>query len=885
MKSFFALVVALFILCSCSFAQKAVLLKRFMAIDSLSDYQFAADNVFVPRQSYFEGYQISTGKAFATDNTAVVYRMQRFGSAGSAILYNSTRQDGFGHLTASDHATTRKLLDKVVGVNFVNGSKFTFVVNASTDGPSGLYATDGTVAGTKALMQYDYVSPYDVKAIYAAAEDKVYFALYRDTVADIYQTDGTAAGTRLIGRVENEATSSNLSSYDQSFFLKDGEHVYYVVSKYIAGEAYTTAASCYLVASGGIQHTGTYQNISTYEEGWQIKDGAAYSFDGVAGYFTKAEGGKSVSFLKANYGLFVGEFQDKVLLLANQSNKVGYDLYETDGTEAGTKLIQTQVVRSKVIEFDGKLYFWATTSRYGTELWQYDGRSAALVEDIKAGEAGFLSFPDPQFQIVDNTLYFAAAVADVQNSHAINLELYKLSGNAGSIYLSTFADYNRNGQQEASEPFLPYQHFELGEDGRQIYTSHNLTKLNLDNGSYTLSLKPQQGWKMATGQETVELVLPLHENQTFTFGLVPEQEITAVEAKLVSLAPPRCGFLTTYELSYLNKGTRQASGKIQLVPEKQFSLISANPAPDVVSGDTLQWNLSGLELQQHGLIQLHFRMPTFESMGDTLTSVVLTKFQSAGSTTVAADTSMLQQILLCSYDPNDIQVNPVGVTEKHLTKKDQPLEYLIRFQNTGNAEAINIMVANSIEENLDLRSLRILGSSHPMYTSVRNNTLHFYFDNILLPDSTSNEPGSHGYVLYAIKPKAGLPDSTRIENTADIYFDYNPPIHTNTVFSTLVTELPAVKTDGPLAAGKNTEKADLTVFPNPASNTLALEWQGSMQGRSSYYIVNSLGQEVLRGEFTGRATSSIPVTHLGRGFYFVRVINNGKTACKRLVLQ
>jgi hypothetical protein len=63
--------------------------------------------------------------------------------------------------------------------------------------------------------------------------------------------------------------------------------------------------------------------------------------------------------------------------------------------------------------------------------------------------------------------------------------------------------------------------------------------------------------------------------------------------------------------------------------------------------------------------------------------------------------------------------------------------------------------------------------------------LTWTFDNINLPDSTRDQAGSNGFVKFTVLPVKDLPAGTRIENFADIYFDYNPPVRTNTVFNTL----------------------------------------------------------------------------------------------------
>ena len=68
----------------------------------------------------------------------------------------------------------------------------------------------------------------------------------------------------------------------------------------------------------------------------------------------------------------------------------------------------------------------------------------------------------------------------------------------------------------------------------------------------------------------------------------------------------------------------------------------------------------------------------------------------------------------------------------------------------------------------------------------------FLFEDIYLADSFVNEPASHGFVKYRIIANDGLSEATEINNTANIFFDSNPAIVTNTIASTMVSELPAL---------------------------------------------------------------------------------------------
>jgi hypothetical protein len=95
--------------------------------------------------------------------------------------------------------------------------------------------------------------------------------------------------------------------------------------------------------------------------------------------------------------------------------------------------------------------------------------------------------------------------------------------------------------------------------------------------------------------------------------------------------------------------------------------------------------------------------------------------------------------------------------------------------------------------------------------------LTFTFNNIYLPDSTVNEPESHGAVSYRIKTVNNLTAGNIIENQVDIYFDFNPPVPTN-IAKTEVGKL-ANKFD-------NFETSpNFRVFPNPSKNLFHIEWQ------------------------------------------------------------
>ncbi|WP_169788176.1 DUF7619 domain-containing protein [Rufibacter tibetensis] len=168
-----------------------------------------------------------------------------------------------------------------------------------------------------------------------------------------------------------------------------------------------------------------------------------------------------------------------------------------------------------------------------------------------------------------------------------------------------------------------------------------------------------------------------------------------------------------------------------------------------------------------------------------------------------AEVDVSCMVIVDSYDPNDKQVSPQGITSRHYIKAEDELEYLVRFQNTGTDVAYNVVVKDTISEHLDISSLRIGSASHPFTYTVTGKgrpVLTYTFKNINLPDHKTNEPGSHGYIKFSIAQKADNPKGTVIRNTAHNYFDFNSPIATNEVVNIigdtiLISPVPVVVYD------------------------------------------------------------------------------------------
>jgi uncharacterized repeat protein (TIGR01451 family) len=212
-----------------------------------------------------------------------------------------------------------------------------------------------------------------------------------------------------------------------------------------------------------------------------------------------------------------------------------------------------------------------------------------------------------------------------------------------------------------------------------------------------------------------------------------------------------------------------------------------------------------------------------------------------------------------SYDPNMKEVYPVNV----LPGYDDWFTYTIHFQNTGNAPAFNIRLRDTLDANLDVNTFEILGYSHAANTSISGSVLTIRFNNIMLPDSTTDYEGSMGYFQYRIKPLPNLPNGTQIENTAYIYFDYNAPIITNTTqnnFDITVGKLEEV-----------VSKNEFVLYPNPSNDVFNFK---DTKNIKQVEVYNLLGEQIV----TQGNQKQINLSGFAKGIYYARI--NGEVVLK-----
>lgn len=362
---------------------------------------------------------------------------------------------------------------------------------------------------------------------------------------------------------------------------------------------------------------------------------------------------------------------------------------------------------------------------------------------------------------------------------------------------------------------------------------------------------------------------PFTQNFCFTpTGVYTDLEVTTLP--ILGAVP---GFDAVYKIVFKNKGTQLQNGTISLTyADNVVDLVSAIPAVALTTTNALQWDFTGLMPFESREIIVTFNVnspletPAVNG-GDILnyTATVVTNEIDANP---ANNTSTLNQLVVNSLDPNDktclegASLTPIFIGVY--------VHYLIRFENTGTANAQNIVVKDLIDTNkYDITSLLPISGSAPFVTRIINtNKVEFIFENIDLPfDDATND----GYVAFKIKTKPTLLAGDSFSNTANIYFDYNAPIVTNTATTTIQT----------LATADFDFNTVFTLAPVPTKNSLSLTAKQKLT-ISSISIYNALGQLV---QVNTNPSETIDVSALKTGTYFIKVISEKETANGKFIKE
>ncbi|WP_036824944.1 T9SS type A sorting domain-containing protein [Polaribacter sp. Hel1_85] len=412
-------------------------------------------------------------------------------------------------------------------------------------------------------------------------------------------------------------------------------------------------------------------------------------------------------------------------------------------------------------------------------------------------------------------------------------------------------------------------------DGTTNYGAYT----NLE-GSFTLNLNENTYTTALVNIPDYYTINPASLTTTFTgsnnedmadFCLTANQTVSDVNIILLPITEARPGFDANYQLVYENVGTTVLSGTVELEFDSSFqSFVSSVPSEDNSTTNTISFNYQNLKPFEKKIIEVALNTFTPPTVNDRdILNLTASITPIMGDFTTTNNVFSLNQTVVNSFDPNDKQV--LQGNKITLPETSNYLDYLIRFQNTGSASAINVLLTDLLDEKLDWQTLKPISSSHNYSVEIINNSfVKFTFNNINLPSEQVNEPESHGFIAFKIKPKTDVAVGDIITGKAKIYFDYNLPIITNIVSTEVVTTLSITKND---------VGSKIDVYPNPVNNVLMIKNIDNL-------IINKLEIYDINGKKVAVKNSSfdkVNFRNFDTGVYFVKFFTDNGILYKKVL--
>ena len=331
----------------------------------------------------------------------------------------------------------------------------------------------------------------------------------------------------------------------------------------------------------------------------------------------------------------------------------------------------------------------------------------------------------------------------------------------------------------------------------------------------------------------------------------------------LAVGPLRPGF--SANLQGWAFGIGETSGPVSAVMklEPYMTVNTSSPPGGVLAGDSITWtNLPPLGFSDSHHFEVQVALPPDTALIGQVAGLSFHASQDSLEVDLLNNSVMRNRLITSGWDPNDKLVLPEQVYDPLV---DSLLHYTIRFQNTGTDTAFNVVIVDSLPAEVSVGSFRMGGASHPCtYDLTTQGVLTFTFNNILLPDSGTNEPASHGLVTFTVRPDNGLALGTTISNEAGIYFDFNPPVITP----------PAEVVYGIVNAVPEEMAGDgLGLYPVPVRETLTVVLPpGHAAQEVLVYTADGRLLERRGGQLAGGRVQ-VDVQHLPQGLYLLQVVD------------
>ncbi|HEY0045708.1 MAG TPA: T9SS type A sorting domain-containing protein [Flavobacterium sp.] len=518
------------------------------------------------------------------------------------------------------------------------------------------------------------------------------------------------------------------------------------------------------------------------------------------------------------------------------------------------------------------------------------------IEEITGGVEGYsVTFHETQtdavngFNAVSNTttynnlvnsnqtIYVRVTVDDCVSIVQLQLQSPACSGNTISGVIRV--DGDSNGCTENDLPASNVMVYATG-DGFTYYSYTN------EQGQYNFTNVPAGGLQVRLGEETLDIYdadpgyMPLfisgiNTNNEVNFCLTESEPFTDGGIYMYPTTQAVPGFGVQYYVVVHNNGSASIDGTATLnYNSSMLTFSSATTAPATQAPGMLTFDFADLAPLQSIVYFIDFMVatPPAANMGD-INSLSASVDIGSADDNPANDQLVYNQTIVSSFDPNEIEVLE-GATIT-ISQAGEYLNYIVRFQNEGTSNAVKVVVKTQLDLDLDWSTFVPVGSSHDYLVERNAGLVTFTFNNINLVPKSVDEAGSQGFAAFRIKPKQDFAIGDFILATADIVFDFNAPITTNTVSTELIS----------LGTTEN-NVVNLKIWPNPASGVIYISTDIFTEQQSVITVTDMSGKVVIRkAQNLNENMTSIDISGLESGMYMLRLESGEESVVKKLIVR
>lgn len=489
----------------------------------------------------------------------------------------------------------------------------------------------------------------------------------------------------------------------------------------------------------------------------------------------------------------------------------------------------------------------------------------------------YICADDAQVPVIQQELNDAGITTITVNSYCS----FVPGGNYNTIAGNIHFDGNANGC-DAADPVPANLSLHLDDgtvDGYSAVNAGGGYSFYTGTGNFTLTPQLENPAYFTVSPASATTDFALVNGSTFTqdFCVTPNGYHPDLEIAIVPLGLPRPGFANNYKIVYKNIGTENYPGTVSLsFDHTLMEFLDATVTPAGSSDGFVFFAFDPLPPFGVGEIGITFGInaPTDTppvNNGDLLSVIASVTPSPSVDVDPTNNSFTLGQEVVGSFDPN----NKICLEGEYASPSDigKYLHYNINFENTGTADAENIVIKDVIDSTkFDISTLQVIESSHAVRVHVVDDSVEFIFEGINLSPSTGRSViGGHGNVLFKIKTWDTIELGTMVTNTANIYFDYNFPIETNearTTFNILKTV--DFKKD-----------RSVSIAPNPAKNSVNVKASGMIR---SIQLFDSLGR-ILQVTAENKNATSLDISDKPKGIYYLKITTEDGSKVQKLVKE